>query len=322
MAKKRKVNKKKIKRLSFVVIVFLILVSGLAFGAYKGISVLIYRGTYEYKLIEAGYSKEESLKLLDLFEEERIKELIIEEEINTNLLKLINEKYFLVKNTDRYLDYFKKNKNETPSYIVSMVNVNRDRDLYEGITSTDVSKGYSLLVNKYHQLEENYVPNGLYPISVRYCYGENSLIEEVYDEFIRLFEDAKEAGLFIVINSSYRDYNEQKSIYDDEMSASSIEYADSYIARPGHSEHQTGLTIDVSDGVAIMEEFEETEEFKWMEKNAHKYGFILRYPKDKEDITGYSYESWHYRYLGKDLATKVYNSNLTYDEYYAYYLDK
>ena len=113
-----------------------------------------------------------------------------------------------------------------------------------------------------------------------------------------------------------------KKIYDEYKDLKGEEYADEYAARPDYSEHQSGLALDIITYGASGETFDTTDAFKWLQKNAHKYGFILRYPKDKEDITGYAYESWHYRYLGKDLATKVKKSGLTYDEYYAYYLDK
>ena len=99
-------------------------------------------------------------------------------------------------------------------------------------------------------------------------------------------------------------------------------YADQFAARPDFSEHQTGLALDIFTPGAGMTTFENTKAFKWLKENSYKYGFILRYPEGKEKLTGYSYEPWHYRYLGKDLAKKVYDSGLTFDEYYTYYLEK
>ena len=92
--------------------------------------------------------------------------------------------------------------------------------------------------------------------------------------------------------------------------------------RAGYSEHQTGLALDIVTYGASMDTFENTDEFKWLSDNAYKYGFILRYPKGKEKLTGYSYESWHYRYVGKDVAKKIHDLDITYDEYYAYYIEK
>ena len=112
-------------------------------------------------------------------------------------------------------------------------------------------------------------------------------------------------GHTIVINSSYRDYNSQKEIWESRKDLYGTRKADEYAARPGYSEHQTGYAIDVSDYYDVNDEFGKTDSFLWMKENCYKYGFILRYPEDKEDITGYSYEPWHYRYVGKDAALKI-----------------
>ena len=135
--------------------------------------------------------------------------------------------------------------------------------------------------------------------------------------------NAKEEGVQLLVNSSFRDYQEQESVYKDFYYSNGISFADKYAARAGYSEHQTGLCLDIfTSGASNTDNFDETEAYEWLTKNAHKYGFILRYPEGKEYLTGYEYESWHYRYLGKDTAKKVYESGLTYDEYYAFYLDK
>ena len=96
--------------------------------------------------------------------------------------------------------------------------------------------------------------------------------------------------------------------------------ADKYTARPGYSEHQTGLAIDVKDGSGQYAFFKNSDEYKWMKDNAHKYGFILRYPEGKEHITGFSFEAWHYRYVGVDVATFIYENDLTFDEYHMMYI--
>ena len=136
-----------------------------------------------------------------------------------------------------------------------------------------------------------------------------------------MFNDAKKENITLIINSSYRSYKEQEEVYNMYLTNKGEEYADKYAARPGHSEHQTGLAIDLTTYGANGETFDQTDAFKWLENNAYKYGFILRYPKDKENITGYNYESWHYRYVGVETATKLKEENITYDEYYAYYIE-
>ena len=136
-----------------------------------------------------------------------------------------------------------------------------------------------------------------------------------------MFNAAKKDDITIILNSGYRTYEEQKNVYEDYKNTKGEEYADGIAARPDFSEHQTGLALDIITYGATGKTFDTTSAFKWLMNNADKYGFILRYPKDKEEITGYSYESWHFRYLGKELASEVKKSGLTFDEYYAYYLD-
>ena len=138
---------------------------------------------------------------------------------------------------------------------------------------------------------------------------------------ISMFNAAKKENITIIINSAYRSYKKQEELYNQYLSQYGKEYTDAYAARPGHSEHQTGLTVDVTTYGSNGDNFDKTEAFKWLQDNAHLYGFILRYPKGKEDITGYDYESWHYRYVGVDAATTIHDNDITFDEYYAYYIE-
>lgn len=135
-----------------------------------------------------------------------------------------------------------------------------------------------------------------------------------------MWNDAHNIGLTLYINSPYRSYNTQKYLYNNYGLKDGYTLADTYSARPGFSEHQTGYAIDVTSKSTNFSNFEYSSEYKWLEDNAYKYGFILRYPKGKEYITGYQYEPWHYRYVGKGLANKIKELNITFEEYYAYYL--
>ena len=135
-----------------------------------------------------------------------------------------------------------------------------------------------------------------------------------------MWQDAYNEGLYLYIRSPYRSYNTQNNLYERYAAQDGYDEADTYSARPGYSEHQTGLAFDVTSKSTTLGTFENTEEFKWMKNNAYKYGFILRYPKGKENITGYIYESWHYRYVGKDVAKYIYENDLTFEEYYEYYV--
>ena len=298
----KKLDKNIIKRLVFVV-VFVVVVVGI-------ILIIQNSNKTEKALKELGYSKEDITVITEKLSETDI-EKVLNMEYNQKLASIISAQYYIPDNLDRYLAYSPKTDNIDD--IISIVNVGADSEWYTNTEKTNLDDGIKMLVNKFHYLNEDYLPDDIVPISNWYAYEGHSTKKEVYDHYVSMWNDANEQGLVLLVNSSYRTFEEQQEQYD--MSN------DDYASRPGYSEHQTGLALDiVSDGVQ-GNEFENTDEFKWLQENAHKYGFILRYPKDKEYITGYNYESWHYRYVGEELATKVKESGLTYDEYYAYYCE-
>ncbi|MBR4306134.1 MAG: D-alanyl-D-alanine carboxypeptidase family protein [Ruminiclostridium sp.] len=136
--------------------------------------------------------------------------------------------------------------------------------------------------------------------------------DDAYNALYEMERDAAAQGIILYLNSGYRDYDTQDAIYNRYVADDGKEAADRYSARPGHSEHQTGLAFDLN---SFEESSGETREGRWLAENCHKYGFIIRYPKDKEHITGYIYEPWHVRYLGVETATAVYNSGLCLEEY-------
>ena len=154
-----------------------------------------------------------------------------------------------------------------------------------------------LIANKSYGMPREYNP-GMLPVTAQ--------------AFAQLKADASVEGLNLYEGSGYRDYDFQVKCYESIVSAYGKEYADTYSARPGYSEHQTGYTIDCN---TINDEFGETAEGKWLAENCHKYGFIIRYPQGKEDITGYAYESWHIRYVGVENATAIYEQGLTLEEF-------
>ena len=142
--------------------------------------------------------------------------------------------------------------------------------------------------------------------------------KKVKESFDRLKEAAKRNNYLIDIESGYRDYDYQEKLYNKLLDEKGFNYTVTRIARPGSSEHQTGLAIDFcvyqNEKSYIEHEIEDLIETKWVHQNCHKYGFILRYPEGKEDITKYSYEPWHLRFVG-DIAPYIYNNNLTLEEY-------
>ncbi len=183
-------------------------------------------------------------------------------------------------------------------------------------------KSITSLVNKKRYLPDNYVPDDLCYLDVEnVCPNDDAkkLRKEAAISLKALFNEALENGLKLYACSGYRSYERQKQIFEDFCISDGEEEANRFSARPGSSEHQTGLCMDVtceSVDFELRSSFEDTEEGKFVLLHAHEYGFIIRYPKGKESITGYIYEPWHIRYIGRDTAMKVYQSGLTYDEYY------
>ncbi|MCI9110806.1 MAG: M15 family metallopeptidase [Bacilli bacterium] len=314
--KKRNIRKDRIFALIGIILVIILIVAGII--TYKHFT------STEYKLGKIGYNEKEIATLLK--SDKKVLNKALENDYDKYLIPLTKQKYFLWKNFDKYEKEIKKRleKSNKLDYkdIITKVNIKRNYDYYTHTEKTNMDKGNAILVNKYYSLPDKYKPENIVDVSNWYSYGNLKLNKEAYEAFKKMFNDAKKEDITLIINSGYRTYDYQQEVYDQYKTLYDEQYADGIAARPDFSEHQTGLALDIITYNTKGKDFDKTDAFKWLQKNAHKYGFILRYPKDKEDITGYSYESWHYRYLGKDLATKVKNSGLTYDEYYAYYLDK
>jgi D-alanyl-D-alanine carboxypeptidase len=157
-------------------------------------------------------------------------------------------------------------------------------------------------------------------MNLQTAYANQYATEEVVNAYYEMHAKVKEElGINLMVLYSYRSYEDQEKLYN-EYKKVSVEYADTLCSRPGHSEHQTGLTLDlVSTKNQTLTKFIESEEYKWLLNNAHKYGFIIRYPQDKYKITGYKSETNHLRYVGIEFATTLYNEQITLDEYIAYY---
>jgi len=160
------------------------------------------------------------------------------------------------------------------------------------------------------------IANKKYPLPEDFNPGENA---EARAAFEQMATDAKALGFDLVAFSGFRSYEYQTTLYNNYVNRDGKEAADRYSARPGHSEHQTGLAFDVGEksreDLWLTAEFGETPAGKWLADNAYKYGFILRYPEGKEDVTGFMYEAWHFRYLGIEKATEVKQTGLTLEEY-------
>ncbi|MFP7298680.1 D-alanyl-D-alanine carboxypeptidase family protein [Neobacillus niacini] len=180
-----------------------------------------------------------------------------------------------------------------------------------------------VLVNKSLSLPENFVPKNLVYLDVPFIFLGKSekrmMRKEAATALEQLFAGAKEEGVTLLGVSAYRSYQTQKALFERYVSIDGYEKARTYSAIPGTSEHQTGLAIDVTGGngkCAAEDCFAGTVEAAWLEQNAAEYGFIIRYPKGKDKITGYKYEPWHLRYVGKDVAIDVAAKGITLEEYF------
>ena len=328
MARGKSYKLKKGPKIFLMVLIALLILVPLA---KKKIDEYLYKQTNEYALLQLGYKEDDVKIILDKLSDDEEKTLLTYD-YNEFIPMFIKTKYFMYKNLDGYLsqvitqedDFFKYHGTDGYDYdsIVGLVNTHADREFYTDTYKTDFSKGYGILCNKFYELGE-YVPEDLVDVSIKYYYGSAKKVRsEVYEAFKEMWNDANQEGIYLIIDSAYRDYDSQVRVYKEKEDYRGIEYADSIAARPGFSEHQTGLSLDIySKDNTVSETFKDSKAYAWLLENAHKYGFILRYPEGKQKITGFKYESWHYRYLGVDLATKVYNEGITYDEYYAFYME-
>jgi zinc D-Ala-D-Ala carboxypeptidase len=179
------------------------------------------------------------------------------------------------------------------------------------------------LVNKQFKLPDQYEPNDLVYPEVAFIFKEKSekrmLRKEAATALEQLFAGAKKDNIPLAGVSAYRSFATQKALFDNYVKQDGEEKARTYSAVPGHSEHETGLAIDVSGSAgkcAAQDCFAGTPEAKWLETNAAAYGFIIRYPKGKQAVTGYQYEPWHLRYVGTKVAKEIASKGLTMEEYY------
>ncbi len=225
--------------------------------------------------------------------------------------------YYKSENTERYINYRLIHPDYTLDAIITYVNIGLDQLFYTNPVAIADPYNTNVLVNKYRPLPADFVPQRLERINSTYSYGTQQLTHNARLAFEKLCADAKKYGYPIWAVSSYRNYAKQAAVYAsflDPNNPNSAATRELRVARPGYSEHQTGLSVDFS---RINSSVSSASINTWMANNAHKYGFIIRYPAGKEGVTGVTNEPWHLRYLGVTLATAVHNAKCTYDEYYA-----
>ena len=280
----------------------------------KSCQGIIYNYSNECKIYKLGYPIEEARALVAVLSDTQAASLIARQEHDTLAYPIINGRYFIAKNFERYLAFHKADTASLAvSDIIAVVNVGGDGKQTE--VPCDTSKGHLMLVNGLHYLDEHYKPKNLEPFNKNCCYEDQKAKQAVVEAFIKMQKECKEqTKAQLMVNSSYRSYKDQIATYKRNDKR--------YVATPGYSEHQTGLAIDVTS-LQHPEKwsFGKSKEGEWMSENCHRYGFILRYPEKQSLIMGYSYEPWHLRYVGVEVATRIHDEDITFDEYYAYYLD-
>lgn len=228
--------------------------------------------------------------------------------------------HYLKENDARYHAFRTQNPALQYDMVIAYVNANVDIGFYNEIVTVQDPKSITVLVNKNFNLPDRFVPDDMKNVE-----GGHKLRTEAAEHYLKMKADIFAAGLKIYIISSYRSYQTQAGKHSNAVINGGLTYADSQYARPGHSEHQTGLAVDVAQrtnfSYMTQAQFEETPEYQWLTMNAYKYGFILRYPKEYENIHGFIYEPWHWRYVGVDVATAMYNDGIVmFEEYYGWFL--
>lgn len=279
------------------------------------------------KLLDLGYKNKD----INTFYEKVPKsiDVITSNKYDKNIINYISLDYFKEENLDRYIKYdFIDTKSVYDTTIlkekynyedtVTFVNAYLDKDYYSNDIplSKDKASKLDVIVNKYYKLDKDYEPEDLTIINSKFASGTQKLRKEAADKFEEMASDMLKENLKIYAGSTYRSYSYQEGLYNRYVKKDGFKEAETYSARAGYSEHQLGLAVDIVNGKWNYLS-EGDKEYTWLINNSYKYGFILRYPHESEYITGYVFEDWHFRYLGIDLATKVYESKLTYDEYIA-----
>ena len=240
----------------------------------------------------------------------------------SNLLQYCIYGDFYPENFVRYYSFYCKNPDMDPGIVINSVNIGLDKTWHSDAVIAENTDSKQVLVNKLNRLPENYEAKNLVPVGTLYMKYRNSgymLDAEAYYKYVEMYDAAAKEGIYLKMVSAYRTEDYQRNLYNSYVRNYGQAYAEKYSAQPGYSEHQTGLAVDIN---SLYTSFENSKEYAWLKQHAHEYGFIERYKKGREYITGYAYEPWHYRYVGTEAAKIIHDTNMTYEEYCAVYLYK
>lgn len=270
------------------------------------------------KLLKIGYSNSDINIILAHGDNDSVKRFAKREKIKY-LEEFFVVEYAKLDNYDRYVAYSDETGEDEESTVL-YVNLDMDKEDYKDAVLID-KFSTDMLVNKHRYLDEKFVPTDLSEIDEKYASSEGMKASRLaINAFIQMSKAAEKEDYQLVINSAYRSYQDQVDINNTYLDLYGKNYVDKYVAKPGFSEHQTGLCFDI--GSRRSNVFANSSEYQWVLDNAYKYGFILRFPKKYESITGFRAEPWHYRYVGKKIAKYIHDENITLEEYYTLFLDK
>lgn len=262
-------------------------------------------------LLEKGYTADEINQIYEYMSSKNITAILTNDYVDLSEFYQIRNFDFLKIN--RYKAY-QTLENIPMKDAVTRVNLNLDLPFYSTITEIENPDSLTVTVSKYRHLPSTYVPEDLENIP-----GYNLKLRKVaMDDYLKLIAASKLDGLYLIPYSTYRSYDYQVKLYNYYLQRDPQSVVDTYSARPGHSEHQTGLTIDIRSSSSFDNLTDK--DYEWMLNNSYKYGFIIRYPKNSQNITGYMEEPWHIRYVGLEAATKIHEENISLDEYNDLYL--
>ncbi len=221
--------------------------------------------------------------------------------------------------SDREQAYAKKNPKLSEQQVILEVAMNLDKEPYKDIETIKKPESITALVNKYYTLPADYVPQDLVSVPSSGEHGDVQMRKEAAEAFQQLVEVCRQNGLILNACSTYRSYEDQKQLFENGKNNRGEDYADSYWTRAGSSEHQTGLAVDIrlDNDTSDLDAVRKNPKYSWFLEQLHEYGFILRYPEDKQKYTLIAPESWHLRYVGKETATEIYKEQLCLEEYYA-----
>lgn len=271
------------------------------------------------KLLEIGYSNSDINLIVSHGSNEAVAEFLKHDRVHY-LEEYYTYDFAKIENYDRYVNYSDETGTDELDTIIN-INLNLDKEAYVDVVNVN-KFSYDMLVNKYRSLSEDFVPEDLVSIDGSYASGDDFQCNRVaYNALVEMIKDAEKDGYYLIVNSAYRSYQDQTDTCDLYRDYYGQSYVDKYVAKPGFSEHQTGLAFDI--GSKNSNVFANSGEYGWMLDNAYKYGFIYRYDERYEDLTLFRVEPWHYRYVGKEIAKYIHeHNNMSLEEYFVMFLDK